>query len=112
MIMSFISHGVKPMNNLRSAIIAFAHELEEQHGVAFDLWTWLPSYKEAEKHHGDYACEFQPSLRDLIIEATMYISDLKELLRVAPSDLAQLTPQQIDEAADFYKCPCGEHNDD
>ena len=98
------------MNSLRSAIITFAHELEEQHGAAFDLWTWLPSYKEANLHHGDYACEFQPSLRDVIIEATMYIADLKELLNIAPSDVAPLTQMQLDQAADFYKCPCGEQD--
>jgi hypothetical protein len=98
------------MDKIRSAIIDFAHELEEQHGAAFDLWTWLPSYKEAEKYHNDYACEYQPSVRDILIEATMYIADLKELLGVGPGDLAQLTDKQINDASDFYKCPCGEHD--
>lgn len=79
---------------MRNDIIRFVHELEMQNEAAFNLWTWLPSYKEAEKHHGDYACEFTPSVSDIIKEASMFISD----------GLVANTGKH----GDWYSCPCGE----
>ncbi|NVZ11227.1 hypothetical protein HW932_18410 [Allochromatium humboldtianum] len=83
--------------SLRDDIIRLAQELEQEQSAAFQLWSWLPSCKAAERAHGDYASEHQPSLADIMREASMFISHgLKP------------TPQQIEEAGNYYKCPCGE----
>lgn len=83
--------------SVRGWIISLAHELSEENNAAFDLWTWLPSYREALKHHGDYASEFTPSPTDVMREATMYISH----------DSCP-TEEQRKEAQGYYDCPCGE----
>lgn len=49
-------------------------EKADNRDAAFQLWTWLPSYKDAQKHHGDYASEFMPSVHDVMIEACMFIA--------------------------------------
>jgi len=85
------------MSDLRQAFITFGAELSEQDNKAYDLWTWLPSYKAAQAAHGDYASEFRPSVKDVLTEATLFISH-----GLNP------TPEQIKESGDFYHCPCGE----
>lgn len=84
---------------MRRDIIKFAHELEEQDSAAFDLWVWLPSYKEAEEHHGDYAGEYTPSVSDIMKEASMFIAD-----KLSP------TNEDREKRGEWYKCPCGEHH--
>lgn len=84
-------------HDTRRAFIEFANELAKQENRASDLWTWLPSYKAAVRAHGDYAGEHRPSVADVMAEAAMYISH-----GLNP------TLEQINEAGDFYKCPCGE----
>lgn len=81
----------------RQAIIDLGSELADQENKSFDLWTWLPSYKAAQRAHGDYASEKRPSVADVMVEATLFISH-------------GLTPtsEQIEAAGDLYKCPCGE----
>ena len=44
--------------NAADAIIALGKQLSDEKSAAHDLWTWLPSYKVAERNHGDYASEF------------------------------------------------------
>lgn len=61
---------------LKAAIQEFAHELDAQDNAAYDLWTWLPSCKAAQEHHGDYHAEFMPSLSEILIEAANYVADL------------------------------------
>lgn len=48
--------------DLADEIIRLGREMSEERDAAFDLWSWLPSKKVAEKHHGDYACNFTPSI--------------------------------------------------
>ena len=81
---------------MRGQLIRFAKELEEENNAAFDLWTWLPSYKEAKNHHGDYADEFQPPMAEILKEASIYIS-----VKCSPSE------EQL-KTIEFFKCPCGE----
>ena len=89
------------MSSLRYAIQNFARELEAEHDAASDLWSWLPSYGVAKKHHGDYAHEFSPSHADIMKEAAIY--------------LAQLKHGKVDEAVAkewFLRCPCDEDHGD
>lgn len=81
----------------RQAIIDLGHELAEQENKSFDLWTWLPSYRAAQRAHGDYASEHRPAVTDVMLEATTFISH-----GLNP------TPVQTEEAGNLYKCPCGE----
>lgn len=87
--------------NLKAEIVQLAHTFERENDAAHDLWTWLPSHKEAEKHHGDYASEFIPSVADIMIEATLFISH-----KMDP------TEEQRREAGEMYSCPCGELHDE
>ena len=47
-------------NSYISMMRQFLSDYDSEREEAHDLWTWLPSYKAAEKSHGDYACEFTP----------------------------------------------------
>ena len=87
--------------NAADAIIALGAQLSDEKSSAHDLWTWLPSYKVAEKNHGDYASEFSPSVRDIMVEAAMYISTLKD----PPGK-----EQTLDEKEWFTRCPCGQEH--
>lgn len=80
-------------------LVNLGQELSDERDKAHDLWTWLPSHKVAEKHHGDYASEFCPSPRDVMIEAALFVSCLKD---GTPRDY---TPEEKDW---FERCPCGE----
>lgn len=80
--------------NLKHAIQQLAHEFDAQDNAAHDLWTWLPSYKDARTKHGDYADEFRPILSDLLKEATLFISH-----KLNPTD------EQKQEAGELYQCP-------
>ena len=79
----------------RAQLISLAHELEAERNEAFSLWTWLPSYKAAEKAHGDYASNFTPSVTDVLREACTFISH-------------GLNPTEEQRANYIYQCPCGE----
>lgn len=88
------------MSSIVDKLIRFGEELTEMKSSAYDLWTWLPSHREAKKHHGDYACEFTPPIQTVMIEASIYIG---HGLNPSAEELAQ---------NEFYQCPCGEdHND-
>jgi len=58
-------------------LVNLGEELSKERDTAHDLWTWLPSYKVAEKNHGDYASEFAPTVADIMREAAMYIGRLR-----------------------------------
>lgn len=85
---------------LISEFISLGHLLSEQVDAAGQLWTWLPSHKVAEKHHGDYAMEFCPSVKDVLVEAAMYIGHMKHPERALG----------LDEQDWFTRCPCGEEH--
>jgi hypothetical protein len=75
-------------------LMRFAHELEQNDNAAFDLWTWLPSYKKAEDCLGDYSSEVRPSQYDIMREATHYIAH-------------GCNPNQEQLDNDYqYQCPC------
>lgn len=48
---------------------ALVQEYTRNQDSAFDLWTWLPSYRGAEKAHGDYGSSHQPSVAQILQEA-------------------------------------------
>lgn len=93
--------GVLDGPKMKDEIVQMAHTFEMENDAAHDLWTWLPSHKEAEKYHGDYASEFMPSVADVMIEATLFIAH-----KLNPSDV------QRREAGEMYLCPCGEPHDE
>lgn len=83
--------------NPKETLISLGLELSEEQNRALDLWAWLPSYKAAQAGHGDESDTVMPCVSDILTEATLYISH-----HLNP------TPEQIEEAGDYYKCPCGE----
>ena len=85
------------------AAINLGKELERINTGAHDIWSWLPSQKVAEKHHGEYYSEFQPSIPDVMTEACLYINKLKN----RPNE-----PLNDEEKEWFQRCPCGEVHDD
>lgn len=80
-------------------LIDLGEELSKEREAAHDVWTWLPSYKVAEKHHGDYASEHCPNPRDVMVEAAMYIA----MLKAPPGQELSLEDKEW-----FERCPCGE----
>lgn len=83
---------------LAQELIRFGEQLAAENAAASDLWSWLPSHKVAVKHHGDYAAEHCPSVRDVMTEAAMYLAALQD-----PSREHTLEEQEW-----FTRCPCGE----
>ena len=81
---------------LRDLIQGLARDFDEEDNSAYDLWSWLPSYKIAEKYHGDYAAIFTPSIAAIMEEAALVLSEHAG---------HEPTPA---ERAEFLKCPCGE----
>jgi hypothetical protein len=86
---------------LAQELIRFGEQLAEENAAATDLWSWLPSHKVAETHHGDYAAEHCPGKRDVMTEAALYIAHLRN-----PKEL--LTPEEQEW---FTSCPCGESHE-
>lgn len=78
-------------------IVDLGNKLERIRHSAFDLWTWLPSYRAAEKFHGDYASEFQPPIDEIMHEACEMFSHLRD-------KKFELPP--------YEGCPCGEDHKD
>jgi hypothetical protein len=84
--------------NLRNEIQIFAKELEEQNNAAMDLWSWLPSHREAKKYHGDYHFEFQPSIVDVMKEASTVLAKIQYDESIIDGD----------DGEPLFQCPCGE----
>jgi hypothetical protein len=100
--------------SLRSEIASLARQFSEEDNAAFDLWSWLPSHKAAEKFHGDRAFNFRPSNADVMREAALVFSLAKY---TTDDDRASWWKRNKEEADSFFKCPCDEphevpHNDD
>jgi hypothetical protein len=83
---------------LAQELIRFGEQLASANNAAHDLWTWLPSYKIAQKCHGDYASEHRPSNSDVMVEAALYLAN------VSRAD----TTMNPEEQQWFMRCPCGE----
>ena len=88
-------------------IIALGQQLSEEANAAHDLWSWLPSRKVAEKHHGDYATEFQPSVADVMREAAMYVAYLGS----RAARIGYYRDHTAEEKEWFMRCPCGGNHD-
>ena len=85
--------------SIKGDIIRLGEQLSREENAAFDLWTWLPSYKEARKYHGDYADEQRPSTDWIMREACHVLAELKY--------------GENAEIEDIFKCPCdNEHHPD
>lgn len=82
----------------REELIRFCAQLSEENAAASDLWTWLPSHKVAQKHHGDYVDVHCPSNKGVMTEAAMYLAHLSR-----PDE-----PLSTEEQEWFTSCPCGE----
>lgn len=83
---------------MKQEFIKLGQQLDAENNAAHDLWTWLPSHKIAQKHHGDYASEYCPSNADVMKEAAMYLGHLRR-----PE--VPLTPEEQEW---FWRCPCDE----
>lgn len=88
--------------SLRSELIQLGKSLDEDNNRAHDLWTWLPSHKVAERHHGDYAGNFQPEIADIMTEAALYIAKLRRGVVCATKS------EEAEEKDWFESCPCGD----
>ena len=84
---------------LAQELINLGQQLEAENNAAHDLWTWLPSHKIAEKHHGDYASEHCPSNGDVMKEAAMYLKRPEATLAIEKQEW-------------FSRCPCGEDHEE
>lgn len=82
--------------NIKNEIIRLANELENEENAAFDLWTWLPSYKAARANHGDHSSQYRPNVSDILKEASMFISFLYGYSK------------DKEQEAGWFECPCGE----
>ena len=58
-------------------LIRLGEQLAQEQAAALDLWSWLPSYKIAERYHGAHALEHCPNNADVMVEAAMYFGYLK-----------------------------------
>lgn len=80
----------------RDLICDLAKDFEAENNAAFSLWSWLPSYKIAEKYHGDYASSFQPSIASILEEAAFVLAEKAGY------------EQSAEDRAEYLQCPCGE----
>jgi hypothetical protein len=87
---------------LAQELIRFGEQLAAENAAAHDLWTWLPSYKVAQKYHGDYASEHCPSNRDVMHEAALCLAN-------ASRCNTNMTPEEEEW---FTRCPCGEDHEE
>lgn len=91
--------------------MAFARELAQEDDACFDLWTWLPSYHNCTRLHGDMWHHHHPPNHAIIKEAVVYISYLidgrgTEIARNVEENMDSLTQEeQI-----WFSCPCEEHS--
>lgn len=86
---------------LAQELIRFGQQLADESTAASDLWSWLPSHKVAQKHHGDYVSEHCPSNQDVMHEAALYLANSSR------ADTT-MTPEEQEW---FTRCPCGEDHE-
>jgi hypothetical protein len=86
---------------MRSVLIELGRQLDDEQNAAHDLWTWLPSYAVARKHHGDRGMSYCPSVRDVMHEAAMYLAcESRDDKIMTDEEKEWLT-----------RCPCGEDHE-
>ena len=86
---------------LAQELIRFGEQLAAENAAAHDLWSWLPSHKVAQKHHGDYASEHCPSNKNVMHEAALYLANASR------AD----TTMTAAEKEWFTRCPCDEDHE-
>jgi hypothetical protein len=64
--------------SVREMLISLGRTMENDNEAAAALWTWLPSYLITKDAHSDYACNFQPSLAEVMEEASWVLAQLFE----------------------------------
>lgn len=88
------------MTDLREDLIKFTDNLRKEQEAAFDLWTWLPSFKEAKRYHEDYADTLMPSVEMIMRECAVLCGYLQDRLHGRD--------RKLPEETDLFQCPCGE----
>lgn len=88
------SEGPAGLVSLRFQLTSLTREFDAEDNAAFDLWTWLPSYKAAQQHHEDHAGDFKPSNADVMIEAAQHFAAIKNVNNTTACP-----------------CPCGEEHE-
>lgn len=78
------------------SMINLGEELQRVQDAAGDLWTWLPSYAECQKHHKFHEHSFTPSIDLIIREACHHLANLKTGSAEDP---------------EWFQCPCGEDHE-
>lgn len=89
--------------NFVDGMVQLAQQLVDERSAAHDLWTWLPSYQVAKKHHGDHVSNVCPSVRDVLNEAAMFFSYMNT--GAMKHGDAKMTPAEQEW---FDRCPCDE----
>lgn len=87
------------ITQVKSNIAKLAKAFEAEYEAAYSLWTWLPSYKEASKHHGHHATNFIPSIDEIMTEASMVLA-----VQQHGGDV-----HSEEERNFWFTCPCDEH---
>jgi hypothetical protein len=80
--------------SFESELTNFVHQVEKSNDAAYDLWTWLPSYRKAKKCLGDYSCNVRPTNSEVMKEACDFIADN------CNPDAERLNSHYL------YQCPC------
>lgn len=81
--------------NFRYELLKLSHELEAESNAAHDLWTWLPSYKSAQKvHNMNFIQNLGYTVENVLIEACELFSYIKGY------DLTATKKEN-------FSCPCG-----
>lgn len=94
--------------NARSMIHELARQFTAESDAAFDLWSWLPTYRRAVKEHRDYAGEYIPSIASVMTEAAVVLSCIRDSLGKPEAEPYGLTPEQEASILAGFECGCGE----
>lgn len=80
----------------KGSIRELARIFDAEDEAAFNLWTYLPSHRRAQRCHGDYADAHRPTLTEILCEARLLIAfNCKVTTDMLEDELGT-------------ECPCGE----
>lgn len=83
----------KKMEVLRELLGNLGDEVEKERNAAHDLWSWLPSYHERDRHHPRHPeAVDSPSIHEVLSETLEFLC----LLAGSPVQTG------------WFACPCGE----